>query len=310
MQIPKVNARALFDVNHPEHDHNRGQVKLAAMDIGFMTVHDTPILPQQVEQVLDAYRRFFALPVALKAPYDMARSNSNRGWGAPGAEQVNPEANPDFKEVFDSGLELPADDPLASQTYYAPNLWPTQPEDFSTIVQRYYDSATRVSLQLLSAVAGAIGESADFFDDKFDKPMALLRGNFYPPRPESATSRDFGIAPHTDYGCLTLLATDGQPGLEVQPRDGGWIPVQAKPGTFIINFGEMLQSWTEGRVVATPHRVKGGETERLSVPLFFNPRHDVNVAPLGSDKVHLAGDHLSRRYDETYLHKQNGAPLA
>ena len=52
--------------------------------------------------------------------------------------------------------------------------------------------------------------------------MALLRGNYYPSRPDWAGAKDFGIATHTDYGCLTLLATDGSPGLEVRKRGGGW----------------------------------------------------------------------------------------
>ena len=88
-------------------------------------------------------------------------------------------------------------------------------------------------------------------------------------------------------------------------RDGSWQSICVPPGEFIINFGEMLESWTDGKVVATPHRVTGGKNERLSVPLFFNPRHDVNVAPTASGRCILAGDHLSKRYDETYVHQKN-----
>jgi len=50
-----------------------------------------------------------------------------------------------------------------------------------------------------------------------------------------------------------------------QPRGrGDWLSLQAPPGEFIINFGEMLEMWTEGRVVATLHRVRGG-TEEMCV---------------------------------------------
>jgi len=135
--------------------------------------------------------------------------------------------------------------------------------------------------------------------------MALLRGNFYPRRPDGSGERDFGIAPHTDYGCLTLLATDGAPGLEVAAGGGAWIPLAAPPGDFVINFGEMLEMWTGGRVRATMHRVRGSASERLSVPLFFNPRFDANVAPIGSGRTIRAIDHLQKRYDETYVHLQS-----
>jgi isopenicillin N synthase-like dioxygenase len=267
-----------------------------------MTIHTTPIPADEVRQVIAAYRGFFHLPAERKAEIDMGKTGSNRGWGGPGSEQVDPTANPDYKQVFDCGFELDAADPFASLRYYAPNQWPAEPAGFADTIRAYYAHACGFALQLLRGVATAIGERPDYFDDKFDRPMALLRGNFYPTRPKDAGDRDFGIATHTDYGCLTLLATDGSPGLEVRKRGGGWIPVAAPPGEFVINFGEMLEMWTGGRVVATPHRVQGTPHERISVPLFFNPNHDTNVAPIGSGKVMLAGDHLSRRFDETYVH--------
>ncbi|MFK8083677.1 MAG: isopenicillin N synthase family dioxygenase [Granulosicoccus sp.] len=304
MTIPSINAASLFDPDHVNYRASVEAVRVAAEDIGFMTITNTTIDASEVQKVMNTYREFFMLPDAQKAVFDMATTGSNRGWGAPGAEQVDSAANPDYKEVFDCGLELDVEDPLVAQTYYAPNRWPDHPAGFRSVVQDYYDKVTAVSLALLTAVAQAVGQPADYFTDKFDKPMALLRGNYYPPRPPTAGSKDFGIAPHTDYGCLTLLATDGTPGLEIQDRNGHWAGISASPGTFVVNFGEMLQMWTAGQVVATPHRVLGGSEERISVPFFFNPRFDANVAPPGSSDVVLAGEHLAKRYDETYVHRQ------
>ena len=280
----------------------------AATETGFLTVTNTAIPRAEVEAVIAAYLSFFRRPGSEKALIDMAATGSNRGWGAPGAERVDPTANPDYKEVFDMGMQLPADDPLARHglKYYAPNRWPEDMPAFRATVETYYAKARAVALDLLRALAAAIGQPADYFDDRFDRPMALLRGNYYPPRPADAGARDFGIAPHTDYGCLTLLATDGTAGLEVQRRDGTWDAISAAPGTSVVNFGEMLEMWTNGTVRATPHRVIGGAAERVSVPLFFNPNYDTNVAPMGSGNTLLAGDHLSRRYDETYLHLTEG----
>jgi isopenicillin N synthase-like dioxygenase len=74
---------------------------------------------------------------------------------------------------------------------------------------------------------------------------------------------------------------DGTPGLEVRKRGGGWIPVSAPVGEFVINFGEMLEMWTQKRVVATPHRVVGGDAERMSIPLFYNPNAEKILRQLG-----------------------------
>lgn len=276
----------------------------AATGVGFATVYNTALTPARVHDVIETYRAFFKLPEVDKQAYSMEGTGANRGWGAGGSEQVDPDANPDYKQFFDSGVSLPAEDPRRAMPVYAPNIWPQNPADFETVIKSYYEDARAVALDVLRGVAQAIGAPKDAFDAGFETPMALLRGNYYPSRPDWAGAKDFGIATHTDYGCLTLLATDGSAGLEVRKRGGGWIPVSADPGTFVINFGEMMEVWTDGAVRATPHRVVGGVNERISVPLFFNPSHDTNVAPLGSDQVVMAGAHLSERFKQTYVHLQ------
>lgn len=301
--VPRIDAAALLDPSHSGHKAACADVVVGATDIGFFTVYNTPIAAVTVWDAIEMYRAFFHLPAAQKEACDMARTGSNRGWGAPGSEQVDPEANPDYKQVFDCGLPVDEQGVFAALNLpaYAPNVWPDAPAGFSDVLHAYYREARRFALDLLCATADAVGEDGAYFRDKFTHPMALLRGNFYPERPAWATARDFGIATHTDYGCLTLLATDGSAGLEVRKRGGGWIPVSAPPGEFVINFGEMLEMWTQGLIKATPHRVIGTDAERISVPLFFNPNHDADVSPKGMPQI-LAVDHLQKRFNETYVH--------
>lgn len=301
--IPRIDAAALLDPAHKGHDAAQEAVRIGAMDVGFLSVFNTPLAPDSVAQVIALYRDFFRLPAGEKAACDMSRTGSNRGWGAPGSEQVDPDANPDYKQVFDCGLELAADDPVAALGLpaYAPNIWPDVPQGFGAGLRAYYAQSVDFAVDLLCAVAQATDGDGAYFRDQFSRPMALLRGNFYPARPAGATEKDFGIATHTDYGCLTLLATDGSAGLEVRKRGGGWMPVSAPVGEFVINFGEMLEMWTKGRIKATPHRVLGPAHERISVPLFLNPNHDANVAPAGAAAIR-AVDHLQARFDQTYVH--------
>ncbi|MEM6305358.1 MAG: 2-oxoglutarate and iron-dependent oxygenase domain-containing protein [Pseudomonadota bacterium] len=299
--IPRINLAALSTGD----EMALAGMNWAATDVGFATVFNTALTEAQVREVIETYRAFFKLPEAQKRPYDMAATGANRGWGAPGSEQVDPDANADYKQFFDSGVTLAPDDPRTAQTVYGANIWPDEPPQFEPVIRAYYDAACAVAMEVLRGVAASIGRSWESFDASFEVPMALLRGNYYPERPAWAGEKDFGIATHTDYGCLTLLATDGSPGLEVKRRGGGWIPVQAPPGEFVINFGEMMQFWSGGEIQATPHRVVGGAAERISVPLFFNPTYEVNVAPKGAAPI-AAGDHLSRRFEETYVHLQKG----
>ncbi|MBS8229079.1 isopenicillin N synthase family dioxygenase [Vannielia litorea] len=297
--IPRIDAEALLNGEAGPLE----AVRAAALDVGFMVLDNTPFAAERMQQLIETYRAFFHLPDEQKAAVDMAETGSNRGWGGMRSERVDPESNPDLKEVFDCGFEwAEAADAGAPERYYAANLWPEAPEGFREEVEGYYREALGFCRRLLGAISEAIGEDRSYFQQKFVHPMALLRANFYPARPAWAGEKDFGIAPHTDYGCLTLLATDGAPGLEVLRRDGEWEPVAAAPGAFVVNFGEMLEMWSGGQVKATLHRVRGGTEERISIPLFFNPEWDADVAPQGAGVPIRAGEHLSKRYDETYLH--------
>ena len=227
--IPNIDAKALAarDIETLEKVHH------AAKNIGFMTLSNTVISADEVQKTLDMYRAFFKGDKENKQAVDMSATGSNRGWGGSRSEQVNPNANPDYKEVFDCGVEVAMDDPQAHLSVYAPNHWPSTPAEFQTHIKNYFTNTRAVAFDVLQGLSEAIGADPDFFADKFDKPMALLRGNYYPQRPADATKHDFGIAAHTDYGCLTLLATDGQAGLEVKLRDGQWVPLSASPGTFL-----------------------------------------------------------------------------
>ena len=60
------------------------------------------------------------------------------------------------------------------------------------------------------------------------KPLARGAIIYYPPQPPDLgpelDSPQFGVAPHSDYGCLTLLWQEDCGGLQVQAKDGSWIP--------------------------------------------------------------------------------------
>ena len=79
-------------------------------------------------------------------------------------------------------------------------------------------------------------------------------------------------ATHTDYGNLTLLATDDVGGLEVRTRGGEWIAAPVVPGAFVVNIGDCLMRWTNDIYVSTPHRVfnRSGR-ERYSIAFFLDP---------------------------------------
>ncbi len=129
--------------------------------------------------------------------------------------------------------------------------------------------------------------------------MSLLRCNYYPPRKSTLSNKDYGIAPHTDYGCLTILLTDNNPGLEIKNPSNEWELVLPEEGEVIVNFGDMLELWSGKKIKATSHRVYGNKNTRFSIPFIFNPQYDTII----SKNNIIAGEYLSKKYNSTYSHK-------
>jgi len=161
--IPRINAAALIDASHDGHDDACAAARRGAGDVGFLTVYNTPLSADRVSEVIAAYRAFFHLPASAKETVDMAKTGSNRGWGAPGSEQVDPDANPDYKQVFDCGLPAGGRAALTDLNLpaYAPNVWPEEPPGFAETLRAYFAESTDFALDLLCAIAGAVGEDAD-----------------------------------------------------------------------------------------------------------------------------------------------------
>jgi isopenicillin N synthase-like dioxygenase len=183
----------------------------------------------------------------------------------------------------------------------------------------YFDAVWALGRRLHRGIALDLGVRPDFFDDKFDAPMAILRLLHYPPQPANAGAAEIGAGEHTDYGSITLLMTDEVGGLEVKRRDasseeGGWIAAPHIPGAFICNVGDCLMRWTNDVYVSTPHRVvnRGGR-ERYSVAFFLDPNPDAEVAclptcvsatqPARYPPI-VGADYLRSRLDATYTFRR------
>ena len=110
---------------------------------------------------------------------------------------------------------------------------------------------------------------------------ALLRQRQARTLTKQKRSRNIGLVPHADAGSFTILWQNDSGGLEIQNKSGEWVGAPPIDETFVINIGNVLQTWTNGRFSSTPHRViNRSNRDRYSVPLFVNPSYDIEVRPL------------------------------
>ena len=268
----------------------------AFRDPGFVLLTGHGIDPSPAFAAAD---RLFALPAEEKARLDIRSNPHNRGHAAEGVERLDPAAGPDRKESFNVGLELDPDDPRMDEPFRGPNLWPDLP-GFREDLLAHWDAALGLGRDLMRAVALDLGLPEDRFAADLSAPMAALRLLRYP-----GGGDGLGAGAHTDYGALTLLATDGEPGLEVRRRGGGWTPVPDVPGALVVNIGDALARWTNGIYVSTPHRVRAPARPRRSVAFFLDPNPEAVLAPLpGTGEPRhppiTAAEHLAARLEATY----------
>jgi isopenicillin N synthase-like dioxygenase len=272
--LPEVNLR-----DRP--GQLRERLREVAHEVGFfyLTGHGVP--EALTGRVLAAARRLFALPQADKDAVAMVRSPHFRGYTRLGGELTGGEV--DWREQIDIGPERnPIGGPGEPDYLWlqGPNQWPSGVPELPEIVAEWDAALAAVARSLLCHWAAALGSPRDVFDAAFaGAPATLIKIVHYPATAASSQ----GVGAHRDSGVLTLLlAEPGSQGLQVRAaRDGGWVDVPARDGSFIVNIGELLELATNGYLRATEHRVSlRHSADRISVPYFFNPRLDAQIPTL------------------------------
>jgi isopenicillin N synthase-like dioxygenase len=260
-------------------------IDAVARDPGFFMVTGHGVPPAVFDRAFAAARDFFALPNEAKSAIAIERSPCHRGWFALGAENLDPlrqRDGGDLKEGIKIGRDLPPEHPLvaAGIPLHGPNQWPAGLPDFRTTWLEYHRHLQALGLELMSCFALALSLPEDHFDPWLSEPMATAGPLHYPPFSGLETGR-LSAGAHTDYGCLTLLAQQELPGLEVLDRQGHWLAVPVVPNALVVNVGDMLARWTNDRYASTVHRVVNRSArDRYSIPYFYDPNHDAPVSCL------------------------------
>jgi isopenicillin N synthase-like dioxygenase len=271
------------------------QIDAACRASGFFILAGHGIPAGVVRDAMAGARAFFALPLAVKAACSMDQTSASRGYGRLGGEAqslANDAASPpDLSETFAWGLEPVPDDQYhrAGAEFFPANLWPSERAlpGFRAAAMRYWEACDALVLRLARLCALALDVEPSFFVERVDRSIGALRANHYPALDADPLPGQWRGGPHTDYGFLTLLATDGRPGLEIRDDGGAWHPVPAEPGGFVVNIADLLSRWTNGRWRSTWHRVvaptdPAPHPARLSLSFFSSPNWDTVVRPLPS----------------------------
>nr|GEY67720.1 feruloyl CoA ortho-hydroxylase 1-like [Tanacetum cinerariifolium] len=265
---PNQDSIPVIDMSNGDDPNVAKAICDAASKWGFFQIvnHGVPI--HVLDDVKDATRKFFALPAEEKLKYSKEKSVTNNiRFGT----SFTPEAEKALEWKDYLSLFLVSDDEAAT-------LWPSVCRNQAL---EYIKSSKLVVKKLLMILLNGLNLK-EIDEAKESKLMGSKRINlnYYPkcPNPELTV----GVGRHSDVSTLTILLQDEIGGLYVRNLDTmKWIHVPPVEGSLVINVGDALQIISNGKYKSVEHRVSAnGSSNRISVPIFVNPRPSDVIGPL------------------------------
>ena len=275
----------VIDLQRPDEDVMNAVID-AYSHIGFAQVIGHGVEQSTIDAAFDASSRFHALSIDEKMM--IALDHNHRGYIADGtavdrSSEVVAATAANRSESFMMMREDAPDsrEVLAKTPLAGPNQWPDV-DNFKESVTSCHDAMRDVALRVLTLIDRGLEGDGELMQG-FATPTTWFRLLHYPPVSVDAPEDVFGSAPHTDFGALTLVAQDSAGGLQVAQGNDNWIDVEPIDGAFVMNAGSMLHRWSNGRLRATPHRVRNrGSSDRYSCVMFCDPHMLTEVAPLAA----------------------------
>ena len=186
----------------------------------------------------------------------------------------------DLNEAWAFMRERTADDPKVKANIRHRNLnqWPDELPEFRATLLEYQETIAALATRMLPAYARALEMPADYFDDKFSVPEYYNRCAWYPP--VEAEEGQFSLSPHSDHSSMTHLPLMDVAGLQVRAPSGKWMEIEPLRGAIVVNTGEFFNRWTNGRFIATPHRVVPPADHRYALTFFYNCNDETVADPI------------------------------
>ena len=291
--VPLIDISGFERGGSDERGRIASRVAEAVETIGFFAIsgHGVPdTLMRETQMRLAA---FFDLPDDVKTKYVGTANSKNRGYLPFGRDFVSASvggvAPPDWRETFGFGrFDVPEDDPYyahPSAAYaYEPNILPSEVDGLAETAGDYYGALEGLNVLLLAIFECALDLEQGFLQRHFDRHASILRAINYPEQDAPPAEGQLRCGAHTDFGSHTLLMVDDAPGgLQVRDLSGRWVDVSPPPGTYVVNIGDLLMTWTNDRWLSNFHRVvnppaeAAGRARRQSVAFFVQPNYDAVI---------------------------------
>lgn len=256
----------------------------ACEEHGFFQVINHGVPCDVIRDMIDVSRQFFELPLEERAKY------MSGDMSAPVRYGTSSNQNKDDSFCWRDFLKLNCQ----SLENFVPH-WPSSPGYFRQKTKAYAEQMKSLFMMLIKATIESLGPVImdDFLRREFEEGSQLMVINCYPPCPQPELT--LGSPPHTDYGFLTLLLQDGIPGLQIQFL-GEWVTVEPILNAFVVNIGDFLEIFSNGRYKSVLHRVLVNSSQtRISVASL----HSLPINSVVCASPELFNEGNPKRYKDT-----------
>ena len=321
MSVPVIDLSIFSDGDEPARVEIGRQVDQACRQVGFFSVIGHGVDAEVIESAHAAALEFFDLPLEDRLTARKPVPTYPYGYSPFSGEALNRSVGgsgvPDLKETYNVG---PVDEPPRpieqttdpdEQAVWAPTIWPAAMPELQPVLERYYRAMADLAATVMNTFAYALGLGGGWFDPFINEHCSALRLAHYPSLPEAPDPEAFRAGAHSDYGTLTILRLDAEPGLQVQSLDNRWFDVEAPEGALVVNLGDLMQRWSNDRWRSTMHRVVvpdgHHDCRRLTMPFFHNANWDALVECIVTDGEEArhdpvrAGAHLMAKFRSTVM---------
>ncbi|CAN1770450.1 Probable 2-oxoglutarate-dependent dioxygenase SLC1 [Linum perenne] len=278
VQLPVIDFAQL---QGPNRAHVLASLANACEEYGFFQVVNHGISDRVISDMIDVGSRFFGQSYEERSKFMSSNMKSPVRYG------TSFNQNKDNVFCWRDFLKLMCH-PLPEMLPY----WPSSPRDFKKETKYLSVMLMEAILESLSAAKTTPLEE-EVTKELFESGSQLMVVNCYPPCPEPDLT--LGMPPHSDYGFLTLLLQDDVAGLQIQHRDK-WVTVDPIPNAFVVNVGDHLEIFSNGRYKSVLHRVLTNQVRnRISVASLHSLPFDYTIKPWSK----LIDEQNPKRYRDT-----------
>lgn len=307
----------IIDISKPTEEIKTNLFK-ACTEQGFLFVKGHGIPQEHIDSMFDLSKNFFKIDQSIKDKYPI---QNNVGYTSLTQEQLDVRKSKDYKEAYNIGPINLKNGQIEDISVH-PDIFQKNENTINTTTTCLVDVAKKLFEHILNTFELDQSEINEVLPSLSGKTNTMLRMLRYPQLRDvnEDVNNDVRAGAHTDYGLLTLLFQQkGQQGLQLN-IDDQWLDIdylasdnENEGAPLVVNFGDLLQFWTNGVVKSTVHRVLVPESrlqDRYSIVCFVHPENNTSLKGWTSPKIPAdakdkpevtAHEHLLMRLEQTYV---------